>query len=702
MSSGTLTQTETRPVPDLPPDAPVVRLAAPGKSGTVRCETRKPVTLIGSRRDLDLPVNNADVSRVHCALVNTGRTVLVCDLSSRTGTFINDEAVRIAMLRPGDALRVGPVAIETRFDGLSKKNHAASAAAGRLTEHLSHTLAIQQNGASLFELTEPVALIGRRSSCDVALDTPDVSLTHALVFAIDGCPAMFDLGSRSGTFLNGTSTSMAWIHDGDVLGVGGVELSVKWAGPTDGENAVGPEIAEELPARPTVAKLPGSLPPAALSTPGDLQELERIIAGVYAQISASRAKLDEQTADIARREEQLATERAALLERERSVQEAIAGLSEERRTLDAAQADYARRAAALADTERSTTQKLTAAREREAAVAAQAQQHEQREAKLAQRQDELQTLAQSLTEERGRLETQRATLDEQSRRIEQEQAELAQRAAALSEAEQALQAARQETERRQQELEKLAAELSRRQEELTRQRSELDQASQEHTAAAAVLAERETEVERRAYDVQERENRLAARESEIVARSANIEQREAKLAEREATEAQANEKLSQFKAVMQEVSARFAEISGVPNGGAPAPAAAENAPTAHPHSGNAASAKSATESGGNGAAKAAASAKPNGKAHSAAKSAAAPGTDGLPAPMVDQPLFTGPAGGPPKEWPPEMQERFRVLRRVSKKSDDDLRAQVMAEAAALTAAGREEAGKKKSKRRWWA
>lgn len=62
------------------------------------------------------------------------------------------------------------------------------------------------------------------------LDTPDVSLAHALVCLVAGRPAICDLGSRSGTLVNGQRTDLAWLADGDQVEIGGERLTVRWRG----------------------------------------------------------------------------------------------------------------------------------------------------------------------------------------------------------------------------------------------------------------------------------------------------------------------------------------------------------------------------------------------------------------------------------------------------------------------------------------
>jgi hypothetical protein len=62
---------------------------------------------IGRNPTNDFRVHDATVSSFHCELLVTGNTVLVRDLSSTNGTFIDDEPVHEAILKPGQILRLG-------------------------------------------------------------------------------------------------------------------------------------------------------------------------------------------------------------------------------------------------------------------------------------------------------------------------------------------------------------------------------------------------------------------------------------------------------------------------------------------------------------------------------------------------------------------------------------------------------------------
>lgn len=68
------------------------------------------VKTLGRATGADFILDAALVSRVHCRLtVAESGDLEVKDLDSTNGTFVNDERVEIAHLRPGDRLRVGRV-----------------------------------------------------------------------------------------------------------------------------------------------------------------------------------------------------------------------------------------------------------------------------------------------------------------------------------------------------------------------------------------------------------------------------------------------------------------------------------------------------------------------------------------------------------------------------------------------------------------
>lgn len=66
----------------------------------------KPVT-IGRSADADVLVLDEKASRVHCGIRYADGAFFIRDLKSKNGTFVNDKAVDLHQLRPGDRIRVG-------------------------------------------------------------------------------------------------------------------------------------------------------------------------------------------------------------------------------------------------------------------------------------------------------------------------------------------------------------------------------------------------------------------------------------------------------------------------------------------------------------------------------------------------------------------------------------------------------------------
>jgi predicted component of type VI protein secretion system len=82
------------------------------------------VTVIGRRHDCDLRIPLPVVSRRHCQLSQNGDSLVLRDLGSRGGTFINDKRAdkeKEIPLKAGDYLRIGPLTFLCRINGKPEK-----------------------------------------------------------------------------------------------------------------------------------------------------------------------------------------------------------------------------------------------------------------------------------------------------------------------------------------------------------------------------------------------------------------------------------------------------------------------------------------------------------------------------------------------------------------------------------------------------
>jgi hypothetical protein len=105
-----------------------------------------------------------------------------------------------------------------------------------------------------------------REGCDVVLADPEVSRRHAALRMTGEGPAVEDLGSSNGTFVNGERIAgVVVLSDGDVVAFGSTEWQMK-AGATASIGAPQVTAARSIPAEPPAAAAPPP-PPAAAAPP---------------------------------------------------------------------------------------------------------------------------------------------------------------------------------------------------------------------------------------------------------------------------------------------------------------------------------------------------------------------------------------------------------------------------------------------------
>ncbi len=78
----------------------------------------KNTVIIGRSSKCDIQVDQESVSRNHAKLINNGEDVVLCDMGSTNGTYINDELVHERALSDGNLIKIG----RTIFKFLAGKN----------------------------------------------------------------------------------------------------------------------------------------------------------------------------------------------------------------------------------------------------------------------------------------------------------------------------------------------------------------------------------------------------------------------------------------------------------------------------------------------------------------------------------------------------------------------------------------------------
>src|SRR5207253_1777783 len=93
---------------------------------TGRTHELKVDTTIGRVDDNSFQISEPSVSSHHCEILLRGPEVVVRDLNSTNGTYINGEKVTESVLKPGQVLRLGQ--IEMRLETESPSTGSPSSA----------------------------------------------------------------------------------------------------------------------------------------------------------------------------------------------------------------------------------------------------------------------------------------------------------------------------------------------------------------------------------------------------------------------------------------------------------------------------------------------------------------------------------------------------------------------------------------------
>lgn len=703
----------------LPEDAPLVKLVVASSDEHAPVTLTRPVTLVGSRRDCDLSLPNGDISKLHCAIIHTGTRVIAVDLCSRTGTFRAEKRVTVAELSPNDSLWLGPVEVRVEFD--------ASPVSGGAPANALPRLKLIQDDIDAHSVELP-AIIGRRGKCHAVVDTPDVSLTHAVVFDIQGMPAIWDLGSRSGTLLNGERVEAAWLEDEDELSIGGEVFELAWSGnsaaqlaessvdaaaPLEGVRA---EVEEERdpeaaraeqvgqvdqatstedrvaaaspkqiapqPAKSPAAPLPNARPRvhAQAATPMDAATesviaagasggLEGMLAALREQLQSSQERIRQDSETLAAREAALGAQVSALDERATLLAEAEEELARDRAQMhEEAAAEEAR----FVDWEAGLSQREEALGALEADCKKRERSLAGREHTLAAAQKKVATDRRQIASEREAFEAARLEFDTKQKALEVD--------AQRREAE--LVAGRNALTRAESELAKAQSVLQSREGAVARREQVVEESQAAIESQVAELAEQDAALCERADAITQREAELARQVEALAKQQSALDEAASLVQAQQAEQNSAVEQIEQFKQALMEAQSSLTQMD-----------VASYTPEA-PHAGE------LFEVGPD-----AAEEQPMDAGVPAAESNVdddRPSAD-LPAPLVEEPLFNADSERvDPADLPPELRERLAVLRRVSSKSEEELVAQVLAEQASLAQRAEEESKQqKKSKKRWW-
>ena len=183
---------------------------------------------IGRALDSDLQIDDASVSRSHAMVSVKGEEFTLIDLGSASGTRIGEYSIAGRRVSAGSEIAVG----NTRLGLINVDvTHGAPSSGDTIVGTSSgHSLAlIAQSGPDAgrsFPLPSAQNIIGRDPTAQVSLSDPTVSRRHAMVRVGADRTTISDLGSMSGTAVNGEVIKGVRISAGDRIVVGQSEFTL--------------------------------------------------------------------------------------------------------------------------------------------------------------------------------------------------------------------------------------------------------------------------------------------------------------------------------------------------------------------------------------------------------------------------------------------------------------------------------------------
>ena len=226
--------------------------------------------VIGRDAGCDFTVSSESISRRHARLELREGRLMVTDLGSANGTFVNGQRVRERVLRIGDEVRfdVESFRVEGPVDPGRTSVHPPGGDATRVRGGIDAAgTTVVSNGSSRLEvvagmeansfaLTKAKYVVGRSAENDIHLGEDSVSSRHAQLEKTGGGWRLTDLQSTNGTFVNGRRIDSVELKPGDRIRFG--DVGVKF-----------PQDAPHAALRPGRAVIPGTavMPRSSDTTP---------------------------------------------------------------------------------------------------------------------------------------------------------------------------------------------------------------------------------------------------------------------------------------------------------------------------------------------------------------------------------------------------------------------------------------------------
>lgn len=109
------------------------------------------VTVFGRREDCDFRIPLGDISRKHCRLVKSESSILVQDLGSSNGTYVNGTRIQESEVGAGDTIQIGGVTFVVQVDGVPGEEDIPSSSPAPHSAAIDHAATTKQSSSGEFD-----------------------------------------------------------------------------------------------------------------------------------------------------------------------------------------------------------------------------------------------------------------------------------------------------------------------------------------------------------------------------------------------------------------------------------------------------------------------------------------------------------------------------------------------------------------------
>ncbi|MGH7901083.1 MAG: FHA domain-containing protein [Thermodesulfobacteriota bacterium] len=197
---------------------------------------------IGRAQDNDIVINNLSVSRYHAMIYNKGGKVVIKDLGSANGTFVNGAKVDEADLWLGDVILIGKHVIkfskeedQRRDNGVAFEREGGTVMVDAKTQEkfleklksdaFKIPRLILSNGREV-EINGDYFTVGKGDHSNLKIDGLFIKNPHAKIVKLtDGTYRIISMGSfLRPSVVNGDKIKEKVLRDGDIIKIGRNEM----------------------------------------------------------------------------------------------------------------------------------------------------------------------------------------------------------------------------------------------------------------------------------------------------------------------------------------------------------------------------------------------------------------------------------------------------------------------------------------------